>query len=195
MVRTFKLIDLAAFLGTVTTILGIYLCLSFLFLPASFGATQTDAVVKGSADFQVSMRWIQPILGQAIVEHTLIKQQQANRIDGEPAQVPHRPTMVSHRPESSPSSSYVETLRADHVDRVQWVIGRLIVELTRHRIQAGVSTTDWLANEGNQRIIAIAQRTAEQMNDAFKAEWQVRIGQAIVTETKNRASEEVGLIF
>ena len=110
------------------------------------------------------MRWIQPILGQAIVEDTLVKQQHGSWI-GNATKAPDRPIVMAHHPAGlnmrTQSSVDVERLKVDHAARVQWVIGRIIVDLTRHRMQAGVSTADWLTNDGNQRIITIAQQAGE----------------------------------
>jgi hypothetical protein len=70
------------------------------------------------------MRWIQPIVGQAIVEDTL----------------------TTHR----------NGRDLDHAARGQWIMGRVIVELTRHRLPA-----DRLTDEENQRIILIAQQAVQ----------------------------------
>jgi len=181
-------------LGTTVTVIGIGLCLSFPFAPAAFGKGPSDEVVNGSVDIQLSMRWIQPILGQAIMEDALIRQQygtkmgDAIRRDGWklPAQA---------------FAAQAEEIEVDHLARVQWVMGRLIVNLTSHQVQAGLSAADRLANEGNHRIIAIAQQAGMKWDDAFKMRWQANIGQAIVTNALTEAppteqtSERIGLTF
>lgn len=146
--------------GIAATIVGIVLCLFFLFAPATFGTHVPDAVVNSPVDMQISMRWLQPLLGQAIVEDTLIKQQYGIKIG-----------------EAVKASNHMAN--ADHAARVQWVMGRLIVDLTGHRVQAGVLTADRFTNEGNQRIIAVAQQAGAQLDDAFRTTWQAGIGKRL----------------
>jgi hypothetical protein len=202
--RTRRLMDLVARTGIVTTIGGIFLCLFLLFLPVTIGATVPDEVASGSVDLEVSMRWIQPILGQAIVEDTLIKQQYGSEI-GDAVKVSDHPTKTAHRLNGgnphAQASVYAEALEGDHAARVQWVMGRLIVELTRHRVRAGVFTANRLVDEENQRIINIAQQAGKKLDDVFRTEWQAKLGQVIVSETLNhvrtakQSPERVGLIF
>ena len=115
--RTSHTTDLFTLIGMMATIAGIMLCLFFLFTPVTFGAMETNDVMERSPDLQISMRWIQPILGQAIVEDALIR----------------------HSPDSG---------------SIQWVVGRVIVELNRSRIVGGEAD--------NRRIVAIARHAAEQ---------------------------------
>ena len=71
--RTSPPTDVVTLIGMVATIAGILVCLFFLFTPVTFGAVETDTRTDGSPDLQIAMRWIQPILGQAIVEDALIR--------------------------------------------------------------------------------------------------------------------------
>jgi hypothetical protein len=64
--------DLLTKLGVMASIAGILLCLLFLFTPLTFGAMGTNAMIEHSPDLQISMRWIQPILGRAIVEDAVM---------------------------------------------------------------------------------------------------------------------------
>jgi hypothetical protein len=70
--RTSPTIDLFTLIGMMATIAGIFLCLFFLFTPTTFGAPAIDVLQDRSADLYISMRWLQPTLGQAIVEDALI---------------------------------------------------------------------------------------------------------------------------
>ena len=81
MERISKFFDLTTSVALPATVVGIVLCLFFLFAPTTFGKNLPETVVNGPVDIQVSLRWIQPILGQAIVEDTLIKQQHGHHID------------------------------------------------------------------------------------------------------------------
>jgi hypothetical protein len=196
--------DLVALRGTVTPIGGIFVCLFLLFLPVTIGATVPEARANGSVDLEVSMRWIQPILGRAIVEDALIKQRYGSEI-GEAIKVPNQATAAVYRLHGmnpyAQASAYAGAMVVDHATRVQWVMGRLIAELTRHRVRAGTLTADRLAEEENQRIITIAQQAGKKLDDIFITELQDRLGQVVVSETLNQvrtaeqSRERVGLIF
>lgn len=202
--RIFKFIDLTTSVALVATVVGIVLCLFFLFAPATFGKNLPETVVNGSVDMQVSLRWIQPILGQAIVEDTMIKQQYGNHIDGL-ATTPKRTALTGHLIQEkvlgAETAAHIESLEADHSTRVQWVLGRVIVTLTSQGIRTGMVTADTIANEPNRRIIALAQEAGIKLDDAFKAERQARLGTTIVAGTLAQARrtdnswERVGLIF
>ena len=129
--RTSPTADVVTLIGMMATIAGILVCLFFLFTPATFGAVETDTRTDGSPDLQIAMRWIQPILGQAIVEDALIRYRSnivriAPAVDG-----PRTPASVS----------------------VQWVMGRIIVDLNRSRVVGGVAD--------DQRIMTIARHAGE----------------------------------
>lgn len=204
MERISKFFDLTTSVALLATVVGIVLCLFFLFAPTTFGKNLPETVVNGPVDIQVSLRWIQPILGQAIVEDTLLKQQYGNHID-DLVPTPKRTTLEG-RPThekvlETAIASHIENLEADHSTRVQWILGRLIVTFTSQGIRTGMVTADKSADEPNRRIIALAQETGTKLDDAFKAERQARIGTTIVSETLPRARgtdnslERVGLIF
>src|SRR5574339_390547 len=110
--RSNRKTDLFTLIGMMATIAGILLCLFFLFTPVTFGAVETSAMIDRSSDLQLSMRWIQPILGQGIVEDAVIRQ---HSIDSGAA-VP-----VGRMSKPAPGS-------------IQWVLGRVIVELNRSRM-------------------------------------------------------------
>jgi hypothetical protein len=131
--------DLFTLIGMMATIAGILICLFFLFTPATFGAVETRPVVDRSSDLQLSMRWIQPILGQAIVEDAVIRQRSIDT-----------GTTVSMDRTSKPA-----------VGSIQWVLGRVIVELNRSRVINGLPGRP----EDDLRIVAIVRHAAEQLQE------------------------------
>jgi hypothetical protein len=159
--NTFRLTGLFTLVGMMMTLVGIFLCLFVLFAPVTFGATSPDAVVNRSPDLQISMRWIQPIVGQAIVEDALIKQQYSSENN---KALKTRNRIQGHHPDGA------DGIRVDHSALVQWVMGRLIVELTSHRMNSGLP--DQLRDETNQRILAIAQQAGRQLDEILRAERQ-----------------------
>ena len=64
--RIFKFIDPITSVALLATVVGIVLCLFFLFAPTTFGKNLPGIVAYGSVDNQVSMRWIQPILATIV---------------------------------------------------------------------------------------------------------------------------------
>jgi len=136
--RTSHTSDVFTLIGMMATIAGILVCLFFLFTPVTFGAMEALDVSDHSPDLQISMRWIQPILGQAIVEDALIRQRLHALTNG-----------------GSPNDG---SAKLDH-DSIQWVLGRVIVELTRSRMVGGLSAG---THQRDQRIVTIARHAAEQ---------------------------------
>jgi hypothetical protein len=188
--RTFKSIDLTTSVALLATVFGIVLCLFLLFAPATFGKNPPEPVVNTSVDFQVSLRWIQPLLGQAIVEDTLIKQQYRHSI-GDLAATPEHRTLAKHPTQEklfeAAFTAHIDSLETDHSTRVQWVMGRLIVTFTSPRNRTGTAKADDSAREANQRVIALAQETGAKLDDMFKADRRARLGTRIGTETPAQA--------
>ena len=202
--RIFKFIDPVTSVALIATVVGIVLCLFFLFTPTTFGKDLPEMAVSRSVDSQVSMRWIQPILGQAIMEDTMIKQQHRNHI-GDLVTTSKRTTLAGHVTQEdylrTSASTQIESLEADHTTRVQWILGRLLVTFTSQAIRTGMVTADKSADEYNRRIIALAQEAEIKLDDAFKAQQQARVRTTIATETlvqprgTDNSLERVGLIF
>jgi hypothetical protein len=139
--RTAPTTDLLTKLGVMASIAGILLCLLFLFTPVTFGAMGTNAVIEHSPDLQISMRWIQPILGRAIVEDALIRQRSN---------------------EAATQAALVDEPSKPEAGSVQWVMGRVIVELNRSRMIGGLSAG---SRHDDQRIVIIARHAVEQLRE------------------------------
>ena len=134
MKKTIHKTDLFTLIGMMATIAGIFVCLFFLFTPVTFGAMETQSLANQSLDLPLAMRWIQPILGQAIVEDALIR---------------HR----SHGP--ADDGQIVDGSMKPAYGSIQWMVGRVIVELNRSRMIGPGSD--------EQRIVIIARHAAEQL--------------------------------
>ena len=109
--------DLFTLIGMMTTIAGIVICLFLLFTPATFGAMEAPAMIERSSDLHLSMRWIQPILGQGIVEDAVIRQRSTDAAVSWPIEGISKPAQGS----------------------IQWVLGRVVVELNRSRMISGLA--------------------------------------------------------
>ena len=137
--RTSQTSDFFTLIGMMATIAGILVCLFFLFTPVTFGAMEALEVSDHSLDLQISMRWIQPILGQGIMEDALIRQRL------------HESTTTAPFNDGS--------AKVDH-GSIQWVVGRVIVELSRSRMVGALSAGTH--QQDDQRIVTIARHAAEQ---------------------------------
>jgi hypothetical protein len=140
--------DLLTLIGMMATIAGIFVCLFFLFTPATFGAMETSTMIDRSADLQLSMRWIQPILGQAIVEDALIRQHSMAEGGAKP--------LLHGVSKPDPSS-------------VQWMLGRVIVELHRSRMVTGQPGHA----KDEYRIVTIARHAAQQFQAGIASDGRV----------------------
>ena len=154
--RTSHTSDVFTLIGMMATIAGILVCLFFLFTPVTFGAMEALDVSDHSPDLQISMRWIQPILGQAIMEDALIRQRL------------HESTTAAPFDDGS--------AKLDH-DSMQWVLGRVIVELTRSRMVGGLSAG---THQRDQRIVTIARHAAEQFQGSARPQDRMT-GPAVLT--------------
>jgi hypothetical protein len=202
--RTFKSIDLTTSVALLATVVGIVLCLFFLFAPSTFGKNPPEPLVNTSVDLQLSLRWIQPILGQAIVEDTLIKQQYQH-LSGDLVAAAEDRTFQEHPTHEkileTALAARIDSPEADHSTRVQWILGRVIVTFTSPRNRTGTVTGNDSAREANQRIIALAREAGATLDDMFKAEQRARLEATIGTDTptqprlKTDAWERVGPIF
>ena len=150
MKQTTHTTDVLTLIGMMATIAGILLCLIFLFTPVTFGSMGANTLIGHSPDLQLSMRWIQPVLGRAIVEDALIRQR----------------------------SNVVVTAMAFNDGRarlepgsVQWVVGRVIVELNRLRMGGGLSRS---RNQDDLRIVSIARYAVEQFQEGAVGEDRMR---------------------
>jgi hypothetical protein len=139
--------DLLTVIGMIASIAGILLCLFLLFTPVTFAAMGANVMIDRSPDLQTSMRWIQPILGQAIVEDALIRQRANDEAD--PALV------LDGTSKAAPGS-------------VQWILGRVIVELSQSRMASG--WPDGGGQRNDQRIVRIARHAAEQLHGEMTGE-------------------------
>lgn len=136
--------DVLTLIGMMATIAGILVCLFFLFTPATFGAMDRDLLIEDSPDLNLSMRWIQPILGQAIVEDALIRQRSNAAVD---------------------ATAFLDGSGQTASGSVQWMLGRVIVELNRSRMASGLPGHQ----NDDHRIVSIARHAAEQFHMAITA--------------------------
>jgi hypothetical protein len=138
------------------------------------------------------MRWLQPILGQAIVDQDLLDRRHATVVPAAMAQL----TGVNGeymRWQKSPFG-YLDSIRtsamwaeADHATRVQTVMGRAIVQFTQRGVRSDMLSSEGDILDFNTRMIDRTDTLGQRMDDEFLASWQANLDRAIVVATHDRA--------
>lgn len=135
------------------------------------------------------MGWLQPVLGQAIVDHALLERNHAKAARAAIAELDGL-TLERNRWQNSPYG-YLDSIttgaswaEAEHASRVQTVMGRAIVNFTRRGIRNGLwSSVDRVAYD-NPKMIGVTEARGQKMDNAFLANWQPNIGRGIVGATQ-----------
>jgi hypothetical protein len=136
------------------------------------------------------MDLLQPVLGQAIVDHTLLERSHAKhaalastQFDGlalERNQWQHAP--YGYLDSITIGASWAE---AEHTARVQTVMGRSIVNFTRRGVRSGLWSSVERAARDNPHMIGVTEAMGHKMDHAFLANWQPNLGRGIVAATQD----------
>src|SRR5436853_4402020 len=193
MKRTFEPVDLMVLVGVCATVLAGYLLYMATNGTIGAGAATTVPVSMGqTADIMDAMEWVQPALGQAIVDDQLLGREVPSETSAAAAEF-NRATMIGHLLQNS-SFEHFQSIRthatdveADHAARVQFVLGRSIVGFTARGVRTGVLSPDRLSGEYNRLMIAFTEATGHQMDEEFQNNHQANLGWAIVTAGQERA--------
>jgi hypothetical protein len=194
MQQRYEFMDLIVAVGLCATIV----TSGLLFMAAN--GTQIRTVESGLTGQPTGnltgMDWLQPVLGQAIVEHALLEQNHAKAaraaitaLDGL--------TIEQNRWQNSPYG-YLDSIstgaswaEAEHAARVQAVMGRSIVNFTRRGVRSGVWSSVARATYDNPHMIGVTEAMGQKMHGAFLANWQPNLGRGIVAatqESENRST-------
>lgn len=187
MQRRFEFMDLIVAVGLCATIVA-----SGLLLMAANGM-QIRSVGGGAigqpTDNLTGMDLLQPVLGQAIVDHVVLERSHAKdaaaaiiQLDG----LAHERNRWQHFPYSyldsvTTGASWAES---EHAARVQTVMGRSIVNFTRRGVRNGLWSSVERAAHDNPYMISVTKAMGQNMDSAFLANWQPNIGRGIVAATQ-----------
>lgn len=193
MQRRYELVDMVAVVGLFATIAAGGL----LFMAANgrISVSPTRHLVSEPVIEEVDgMRWLQPVLGQAIVDQDLLDRRHATDASAAIARL----TRVSEeymRWQNSPFG-YLDPIRtsalwakADHAARVQTVLGHAIVQFTRRGVRSVVLSSEGSILEFNTRMIDRTDALGQRMDVEFLANWQANLGRAIVGATQDNAMD------
>ena len=184
--------------NTIDIIVGVGMCAiifgALLFFVAANGTLQTaipqPISVEQPADIQLGMTWLQPALGQAIVDQAIFERH-ANQVMAQSASEWNRTTLAHHEFQSLPGGSFGAVMRqaatapADHMARIQGVMGRAIVNFTRRGIRSGLLSADQYFSDYNTSMIRETEARGQRLHHEFAATWQATLGRGIVDAIQN----------
>lgn len=80
---------------------------------------------------------------------------------------------------------HASTVPADHMARVQAVMGRAIVNFTARGVKSGVLSADQYLSDYNTNMIRLTEASGQRLNHAFTSTWQATLGHKIVAATQD----------
>ncbi|GMV49671.1 hypothetical protein FBQ96_14175 [Nitrospirales bacterium NOB] len=183
--RKYDLVDVMAAIGLVATLFGGYLLVTaadgFWHAPSvSISVAAPSAVEVGNG-----MEYLQPTLGRAIVADARVDREAHQAISVAAAELNHAITEYQLSETTLMSPLVLAELTAlgqevDHGARVQYVMGKTIVNHTRRGIGSGILSADHYASDFNANLIRTAELTGQRMHDQFEAMRQPALGRSIV---------------
>lgn len=179
--------------NTLDIIVGVGMCAivfgAMLFFVAASGTFLVggpqSAAIEGSALPSTSAAWLQPALGQAIVERALL-QQRTDQITASATSEWNQALQAYRSLQAIPGGPFgfvmhrATAIPSEHLARVEAVMGRSIVNFTRRGIRSGVLSADLYLSDYNRNMIEATGAMGERMRHNFAATWQPTLGQWIV---------------
>ena len=183
--RKYDLIDVMAAIGLVATLFGGYLLVTAAdgFWQAPIAPTMQATIV--ASDPSAGMQYLQPVLGQAIVQDVLLDREAGAALSASAIEL-NRAVSESELMSTTLLSPLVLAelhafgQEADHRARMQYVMGKAVVNQTRRGISSGILSADQYAGDFNTNLIRTAELTGQRMHDQFEATRQAAIGRSIV---------------
>ena len=183
--RKFDHVDVMAAIGLVATLFGGYLLVTAAdgFWQAPSSAPMTAATV--GSDPSMGMDYLQPVLGQAILQNILVDRHAGAAISASAMELNRAVTEYQRISTTLLSPLVLAELsafgqEADHRARMQFVMGKSVVNQTRRGILAGILSADHYANDFNRDLISKAELMGQRMHDRFEATRQGTLGRSIV---------------
>jgi hypothetical protein len=184
--------------NTIDIIVGFGMCAivfgALLFFVAANGALQAaipqPISIEQPVGIELGMTLLQPSLGQAIVDQALFERR-ANQAMAQSASEWNRATLAHHEWQSLPGGPFGAVMRqaatvpADHMARVQSVMGRAIVNFTARGIRSGVLSADQFLSDYNTNMIRATEASGQRLDHEFASTWQATLGRRIVDAIQN----------
>lgn len=183
--RKFDHVDLMAAIGLVATLFGGYLLVTAAdgFWQAPSPAAMTAVTV--ASERSNGMEYLQPVIGQAIVQDILLDRHAGAAVSASAMELNRAVTDYQRISTTLLSPLVLAELEAfgqeaDHRARMQYVMGKAVVNQTRRGIQNGIFSADQYVNAFNTNLIRTAELTGQRMHDQFEATRQGNLGRSIV---------------
>ncbi|HSB43534.1 MAG TPA: hypothetical protein VLD60_00900 [Nitrospira sp.] len=202
MQRRYEFIDLIVALGLFATIVA-----GGLLFMAANGTLSLSLSRQSEREQPIGpsngTQWLQPVLGQAILDQNLLDLHYEKVTPGAVTQL-NEVTGEHVRWQNSPFG-YLDSIKmfaargeADHATRVQAFMGRAIVQFTRRGVLSGVLPPGENDSPYNTRMIGGTEIAGRRMHAQFLANWQPNLGHAIVSASQDgtiaiaRMQEQLG---
>jgi hypothetical protein len=197
--------------NTIDIIVGVGMCAivfgALLFFFAANGTYQVTIPppisIEQPTGIELGMALLQPALGQAIVDQALFERR-ANQAIAQSASEWNRATLAHQEFSSLPGGPFGAVMRqaatvpADHMARVQGIMGRTIMNFTARGIRSGVLSADQVLSDYNTNMIRATEASGQRFNRNFESMWQATLGRVIVdaiqhyTERAGAIQERLG---
>jgi hypothetical protein len=184
MKRHLEPVDMMVAVGVFATIIGGY-ALFWATSGAVWPALSEPLPMAGETGVRSAAEWVQPALGQAIVDEA-VALWNGSRAMTRVVRALNQATMADHRLRAEASrhvdqiGAYAAGVTRDQAARVQFVLGRTVTNFTARGVRSGVLTPETMRGEYNRVMIAMAESTGYQMEEAFRETWQSHLGGLIV---------------
>jgi len=179
--------------NTTDIVVGVGMCAilfgGLLFFLAANGTYQTvlpqTIASEQSTGIDQGVRLLQPALGQAIIDQALLERQ-TNLTLAQSVSEWNRATFAYHEWRSGSRGLLGAVLNqaiavpANHLARVQGVMGRSIVNFTTRGVRNGLLSVDRDGTLYNMRMIGAIEAQGQRLHNEFASTWQATIGHRIV---------------
>jgi hypothetical protein len=134
---------------------------------------------------EIGMTSLQLALGQAIVNQALFESR-TNQLIVQSASEWNRTTLADQELQSLPGGPLGAVMRdaakvpADHLARLQYIMGRAIVNFTARGIRSGVLSADQFLSDYNASMIRAIEANGQRLDQEFASVWQAILGREIV---------------
>jgi hypothetical protein len=147
-----------------------------------------------SVGLEIGMTSLQPVLGQAIVDQVLFERR-ADQLMAQSAAEWNQTTLAHQEFQSLPGGPLGAVMRqaakipADHVARVQYVMGRAIANFTARGIRSGVLSADQDLSDYNTSMIRLIEANGQRLDHEFASTWQATLGREIVEAIQDSSTQ------
>ena len=192
--------------NTIDIIVGVGMCAivfgALLFFFAANGTYQAAVPqpisIEQPTGIELGMALLQSSLGQAIVDQALFERR-SNQHMVQSASEWNQATLAHQEFQSLPGGPFgaiksrAATIQANHIARVQYVMGQAIVNFTARGIRSGVLSADQYFSDYNTSMIRAIEANGQRLNHEFASTWQATLGREIVDAIQD-SSRQAGAI-